>query len=351
MFNQSILSTDNSLTCDVLVIGSGPGGSATAISCAMEGLKVILIEAKSFPRSHPGETLHPGIEPLLKQLGVIDAVLAAGFLRHQGNWVQWEGECKFVPFAQEESEIWYGFQAWRCSFDKILLHRAQALGVKILQPCQARRLIINNRKIIGVETSQGVIKASKIVDAAGSNHWLAKQLKLAIDYRSPRLIAYYGYAHGECSVRDDAPAIVADSDGWTWTAKVQPNLYQWTRLLFGEQQIPRQWLPEEFQQLKIHEKIRGADVTWRVVSLPAGDNFFMVGDAAMVLDPASSHGVLKAIMSAMMAAHLIVSEISNKITEKQAILHYSQWIKKWFESDIEQLSKLYAMLPNPPAWV
>jgi flavin-dependent dehydrogenase len=335
---------------DVLVVGSGPAGSATAIWCALQGLRVVLIERELFGRSHPGETLHPGVEPLLKQLGVIEPVLQAGFLRHTGNWVQWEAANQFVPFGEDESGAWLGFQAWRADFDTIVLNRAKYLGVTVLQPCRASRLLVDGCRVVGVETSQGAFRASKVVDAAGSHHWLARQLGLQIHYHSPRLIAHYGYVSGECPARDDAPAIVADSCGWTWTARVRSQLYQWTRLSFVGQKIQKDWLPEEFQGLKIHQKRRTSDVTWRIVSQPAGQGYFMVGDAAMVLDPASSHGVLKAIMSGMMAGHLIASELLGKITEQQAIQQYCQWIHQWFRHDVENLGRLYAKLPNPPLY-
>lgn len=337
------------LNTDVLVIGSGPAGSAAAAACAERGLRVILIERELFPRSHPGETLHPGVEPLLKQLGAIEPVLAAGFLRHTGNWVQWEAEKHFVPFGEDDSGAWLGFQAWRADFDTILLNQARASGVEVLQPCQALRLLVDGCKVVGVETSQGTFRASIVVDATGSHHWLARQLGLQINYHSPRLIAYYGYATGECPARDDAPAIVADSDGWTWTAKVRSQFYQWTRLSLSGQKIPKDWLPEEFHGLKSYRKMQAADVTWRIVSQPAGSGYFMVGDAAMVLDPASSHGVLKAIMSGIMAGHLIAAELLGNLTPAQATVHYCQWIHNWFQHDVENLSKLYAMLPNESA--
>ena len=85
----------------VVIIGSGPAGTAAAISLAQKGLAAVIIERESFPRHHPGETLHPGIEPLLRQLAVAEEVLSAGFLRHEGNWVQWEGEGRFVPFGAD----------------------------------------------------------------------------------------------------------------------------------------------------------------------------------------------------------------------------------------------------------
>ncbi|WP_017318540.1 NAD(P)/FAD-dependent oxidoreductase [Mastigocladopsis repens] len=340
----------NVLNPDVLVIGSGPAGSATAIACAQRGLQVVLIERDLFPRSHPGETLHPGVEPLLKQLGVLEPVLAAGFVRHMGNWVQWETERQFVPFGGDDSGAWLGFQAWRADFDAILLNQARVTGVTVIQPCQASRLLVEESTVVGVETSQGTFRASQVVDATGSHHWLARQLGLQINYHSPRLIAYYGYATGECPTRDDAPAIVADSGGWTWTARVQPQLYQWTRLSLIGQKIQKDWLPEEFHELKIHRKMQAADVTWRIVSQPAGSGYFIVGDAAMVLDPASSHGVLKAIMSGMMAGHLIAAQLLDYLTPAQTTQHYCQWIHNWFQHDVENLSRLYAMLPHESAY-
>jgi flavin-dependent dehydrogenase len=343
---------------DVLVVGGGPAGCATAIRCAQLGLKVVLIESKPFPRTHPGETLHPGVEPLLKQLGVLEPVLAAGFLRHKGNWVQWEAGNEFVPFGEDDSGAWLGFQAWRADFDAILLNRARGLGVEIIQPCHASSLVMDGCRVIGVETSQGSFRAAKIIDAAGDHHWLAQQLGLQIQYHSPRLIAYYGYVTGECPARDHAPAIAADSSGWTWTAKVRclggatpTQLYQWTRLLFVNEKIPKDWLPNEFQGLKIYQPMRAANVTWRIVSQPSGYGYFLVGDAAMVLDPTSSHGVLKAIMSGIWVSHAIASELLGNLTEQQAIDQYCLWIHNWFRHDVKNLSSLISKLPNPPFWI
>lgn len=332
---------------EIIIIGSGPGGTAAAISLAQMGLSAVIVERDNFPRHRPGETLHPGIEPLLSQLGVAEEVLAAGFLRHAGNWVQWEAEPQLVPFGSDERGTWYGFQAWRSDFDAILLNRAIGLGVEVCQPCRSIQPIINANRIAGVITSEGNLPASFIIDAAGSQHWLAKKLKLPIKFYSPRLIAYYGYAEGECPVRDEAPAIVADSNGWTWMAKVRPQIYQWTRLSFTNETININWLPSEFQTLKPQGKTLAADVTWRIVAACAGLGYFLVGDAVAVLDPASSHGVLKAIMSGMMAAHLIGQIVKGAI-ELQAIEAYCQWVNSWFQHDIAKLREFYAKLPNSP---
>ncbi|EJS45449.1 tryptophan 7-halogenase [Bacillus thuringiensis] len=105
----------------VIIIGGGPAGTATAITCTKNGLKVLIIEGKQFPRHHPGETLHPGIEPLLKTLGAIKQIKSAGFLRHEGNWVKWPSEAHFIPYGSDNLVLWMGYQSWRADFDAILL--------------------------------------------------------------------------------------------------------------------------------------------------------------------------------------------------------------------------------------
>jgi 2-polyprenyl-6-methoxyphenol hydroxylase-like FAD-dependent oxidoreductase len=219
--------------------------------------------------------------------------------------------------------------------------------------------------VIGLETTEGEFYGEYIIDASGGTHWLARQLALPIEYYSPRLIAHYGYVKGACPAYDHAPAIVSDDAGWTWIAQVRPQIYQWTRLFLEEQKLPKNWLPAELQELEIDQKTRTQDVTWRKVERPAGAGYFLVGDAAMVLDPASSHGVLKAVMSGIMAAHLIgqmmgkvsVLQQSDRSTldrpaiEQYYYQHYCQWIGDWCRQDVEKLRELYSQISHPPHWV
>jgi flavin-dependent dehydrogenase len=330
---------------DVLVLGGGPAGCAAAIHCAQRGLKVTLLEAKAFPRHRPGETLHPGVEPVLGQLGALERVLAAKFPRHEGNWVEWGAQpLRFESFGRDADGPWRGFQAWRETFDALLLERAREAGVEIHQPCSAREVIRENGRVTGVVIPSGPRTAAWTVDAAGSHHWLARQLGLTVKKFSPRLTARYGYARGRCPPRDDAPLISADATGWTWTARIQPGLYQWTRLDFARISRPANWLPAELQGLVNEGAARAADVTWRKVESVAGPGFFLVGDAAAVLDPAASHGVLKALMSGMMAAHLIESASPAGQPEAHALLAYQEWLTGWFDADVAKLRALYSLL-------
>lgn len=336
---------------DVIVVGGGPAGSTAAIQCVKAGLRTALVEKAAFPRDHPGETLHPGIEPLLDKLGAADLLLSANFLRHEGNWVKWQKDLVFTPFGEDASGPWRGFQAWRADFDSLLLSRAQELGVHIFQPSSALKPILRGTRVSGVTTPMGEVTSLWTIDASGSQHWLANQLGLSIERHSPLLIARYGYAEGICPSRDVAPAIISDETGWTWTAKVRPNLYQWTRLSWEREMHDKQWLPQEFKELRPLHPPRGADVTWRIVTSIAGGGYFIAGDAAAVLDPASSHGVLKGIMSGMMAAHTI-SLINNRHLEiSEAIAGYNHWLRDWFLRDVANLRNLYSQLQSPPKWI
>ena len=313
-------------------------------------MPVALVERARFPRHRPGETLHPGIEPLLEQLGLADAVRCAGFLRHAGIRVQWAGARRFEPFGADEQGPWLGFQAWRADFDAIMLERARAVGVEVHQPCRALRPLLDGSRVVGVATTDGPLRAPVIIDAGGDSHWLARKLGSRIQTYSPRLIARYGYAAGERPVLDAAPAITADRAGWTWISRVRPHLYHWTRLSLRPEKPPADRAPEELRELERQGRTRGADVTWRMVMNPAGPGYFLVGDAAAVLDPASSHGVLKAIMSGMMAGHLIAQTRTGTCSERRATLEYRRWLVSWFHFDVGKLKQLYGSLPHPPAW-
>jgi flavin-dependent dehydrogenase len=336
---------------DVIVIGGGPGGSAAAIACAQKNLRVLLLEKMPFPRDHPGETLHPGVESILQQLGVGKSVLQDDFIRHNGIFVTSGSDRQFQPYGADESGEWLGFQAWRADFDARLLEQARNFGVQIIQPCRAVRPIRRANRIVGVETNRGAYRAKFIIDATGSNGWLAKQLQLPINHLSPRLIANYGYVTGASAISYENPQLAVDEDGWIWTAQVRPQVYQWTRLSFTQKITPKNWTPVEFQNLTPLQLTRRADVTWRRVNGTAGHGYFIVGDAANVLDPAASHGVLKALMTGIMASHLIAQSIEKEELEENHIIGYQKWLNDWLTHDVGKLHDYYSELPCSLSWL
>lgn len=332
---------------DLLVLGAGPAGSAAAIVAARAGLRVLVLERSAFPRYRPGETLHPGVEPLLQQLGARDAILSANYVRHPGIWVEWGQPPRFEPFGSDGAGPWLGFQAVRSDFDARLLAVAVEAGAEVLQESAVVEAIVDAARVVGARYKQGEVRARFVVDAMGDRHRLARQLETPLLRYSPPLQVRYGYMTGICPNRDDTPLIAADEHGWTWTACIGPQRYQWTRLDLREGHPVTEWRPIEFASLTDLGRVRGAVVTWRMAERVAGRGYFLVGDAAAVLDPTSSHGVLRALMSGIMAGHLASQVVRDEISDAVAVDHYQKWLNDWFCHDLTSMRRWYGELFGP----
>src|SRR3954466_7260071 len=77
------------LETDVCVLGGGPAGASFALRLATLGYRVCVIERETFPRAHVGESLTPGIWPLLDALGMREAMAGSGFLPSTEALVRW----------------------------------------------------------------------------------------------------------------------------------------------------------------------------------------------------------------------------------------------------------------------
>lgn len=329
-----------------MVVGGRPAGSAAAIVARSYGLSVALFERNASPALRPGEAAHPGIEPLLKRLGVTDAVQKAGFLRFDGHWVSWGGEpLRFMPFGRDEQGVWKGFQLWRPDFDAILLEGATRAGATIVRPCGELRPIIEGNRVAGIETPAGGWRCAFVIDATGPRRWLARALNLRIERCGPSRAAWFNYAEGECPFLDQrSPMIASDACGWTWIARVRPRVYQWVRVPLKEPRPPKGWCPGEFDGLRPMGPRRGGDVTPAIINPTAGPGYFLAGDAASILDPLSSHGLLKALMSGMKAAHHSAAALRYGVSPHAAANAYHLWLAEWFRHDHSNLCDLYRVI-------
>ncbi|EID77408.1 MULTISPECIES: NAD(P)/FAD-dependent oxidoreductase [Rhodococcus] len=320
---------------DLLIVGAGPAGTAAAISAATAGLRVRVLERSTFPRHRPGETLHPGVGPVLAQLGVAEQVAAAAGARHNEQAVDWRGHSTVTAFGVDADGPWRGYQVDRAALDELLLDRARVLGVEVCQPERAGAPRIDAGRVVGA----GRHAARFVVDAGGGRGWLRRHLQLPLHVASPPLRAYYGYCQGSVG---PVPCLVGDRDGWTWTAQVASEQVHWTRLAFPGTPKP-DCPPPCLAARPAIGRVRGADVTWRHVPASAGPGYFLAGDAAAVLDPAA-HGVLRALLSGIAVAHTAVGVHSAQLGEELAARLYRDWLASWFAHDVKRLSDLYRQL-------
>jgi len=144
-------------TCDVLIVGGGPAGSACAWKLRQSGLDVVVMDGAVFPRD---KVCAGWITP-----GVVDELQIDTAHYRRGRTLQpITGFRTGLVGGSEEVETTYdrpvSFGIRRCEFDHYLLQRSEArltLGTRLLSLWRdGRRWIVND-----------AIKASMLVGAGG----------------------------------------------------------------------------------------------------------------------------------------------------------------------------------------
>ena len=85
-------------------------------------------------------------------------------------------------------------------------------------------------------------------------------------------------------------------------------------------------------------------MTWRMATHTAYPGWFIVGDAACLLDPLSSKGVLRAMITGIAAGHLIANIFDGRIAAEAAAKVYQQWLSEWFAREAMRLAAFYREL-------
>jgi len=327
---------------DVGIVGAGPAGTAAAILCSRAGLRVLIIEREPFPRDRPGESLHPGAEPLLQSLGLGSELSSLARFRNAGYWLVSGNASNFVRFGGDSAGPWRGFQIWRADLDRLLLQKATQAGAIPWQPCRAHRPILQNNSVIGISTEKGSVSTTFLIDTSGACHWLARHLNLSIMRKSPSLMVAYGYGRTPSLPTLDDPVLWMGSRTWRWEARVKDDLYHWCSLIRPSISLADSF-PCPILTSTARSEVRKVDMTWRVVPECSGPGYLIAGDAAVVMDPTSSHGVLRALMSGIYAAQAIICSVmhGNAIDHQN---EYASWLTNWFQADSVALRRTYSQL-------
>lgn len=176
------MNSTRALDTDVLVIGAGPAGASAAIRLAQAGWRVVLVEQHEYPRQKVcGECIAAGNLALVDELGIGPQFkeLAGAELREVG-WMS-ASTSLVGEFPAAPGPYRFGRALGRDVFDSLLLERARAVGVHILQPAKARAVDgtlgrfqcrIEERETAAVvrsaQNAATVISAAIIIDAHGS---------------------------------------------------------------------------------------------------------------------------------------------------------------------------------------
>jgi flavin-dependent dehydrogenase len=325
------------LTTDVIVIGGGPGGSTTATMLARKGWHVTLFERERFPRDHVGESLLPATLPVLEELGVLQAVQAAGFLPKAGATMVWGKDKTPWSWYFHETNTTYphAYQVWRPQFDQLLLQNSRQHGVDVREGRQVVDVLFEADRAVGVRYTEAdgsyTAQARFIVDASGQGGLLGRKLGLRRWDPFFRNLAVYAYFTGaQCLPAPDETNIFIESyaHGWFWQIPLhtgQTSVGAVVDTARGQAQLQQEG-PEAFlyaqiaQTSQTRSMLQHAQLTsgpfvvkdWSYVSDEVvGDAYVLVGDAACFVDPLFSSGVHLACMSGVLAAAYITTTLQD----------------------------------------
>lgn len=310
---------------DVVIIGAGPAGCATALALQGSGLRVALIDKEIFPRD--------------KICG--DAIPGASFKAMDAINTEWGKQMRqFTDKMDVKSSIayfennkpitynWflYSYNSKRIDFDYFLLE---------LVKNETTTTVIENKRLLNVNTEVDSIycefeggystKAAIVIGCDGANSIVKKQLNKTYEkeaYSIAAIRAYYkdiaGIKAGENEIH-----IIKGIAGYFWIFPLENG---WANVGFGvvkdrnnKDGVTKDFrnilkeitdspvLKSRFENATLLGKVNGFGLPiWTQERKISGDRYMLCGDAAYLIDPLQGHGIDTAMWSGVYAAKQVI---------------------------------------------
>jgi menaquinone-9 beta-reductase len=328
-------------TADVIVVGAGPAGSATAFYLATAGLNVVVLEKSHFPREKVcGDGLAPRAVKALAGMGVPISE-ADGWVRSKGLRIIGGGGRIELNWPELSSFPGYSLVRTRLDFDQTLARHAEKAGARVLEGVNVTGPLRDDRtgRVVGVT-------AHETADGQKSEREFRGRVVVAADGNSSRLSVALGLRK-----RDDRPLGVAVRSYYTSPRHNDDYLEAWLDLWDGEKLLPgygwifgmgdgtsnvglgllntseafgnidyrallRRWLAGMPAEWGLTEENRTQPV--RGAALPMGFNrtphylngLLLVGDAGGMVNPMNGEGIGYALEAGEIAARTIVQALA-----------------------------------------
>jgi geranylgeranyl reductase family protein len=308
---------------DVIVVGAGPAGAATAILLAGRGHHVLLLDRARFPRDKIcGEYLSPEGSRVLDRLGVLQAVEADGARPLRGMRILAPDGTRLVgDYPRGERPRGHRDHALavsRRTFDARLVHRARELGVTVREGVRVTDLGLAGRRVTEVIAGGAPLAARLVVGADGRTSTVARRLALVRPHpwldRLALVTHVEGIAadpeRGEIFLRPPAYAILNPvGDAVANLSLVVPAAAarRHKRDLAAYFDRETGAMPDLGARLRTARRMKPVralgPLAYRV-DPPRHDGVLLVGDAFGFLDPFTGEGLYAALRSAELAAEV-----------------------------------------------
>ena len=334
----------------VAVIGGGPAGSVFAALMASHGHEVAIFDEGERPDLVVGESLVPGVIPILRQLGVENQVAEIGVKKPGVTFYPQHGKEFAFSFSSLPSKYpSYAYNVPRPSFDRLLEQAAFSSGATIVK-AKAGVIARGDRLELEPETL-GMLAGwngrhpDLVIDASGRRRHVASLLKIKAELGPRRDVSHFAHYEG---FDEEKPLgqvrINRLKNGWSWRIPLRGRMSfgivmdQKAAALLG--QTPEERLeaaiqadPQLRSETKNPRRVSAAQTYGNyqlISSRGVGANWASIGDAFGFVDPMLSPGMMVALQSSTM----LVRELERHPIDR-ALKNYSlsmvETLRAWMD--------------------
>ena len=297
-------------SCDLLIVGGGPAGSACAWKAVRGGLQTLILDKSQFPRHKVcGGWITPAV---LEELEIDPRRYAVG------RTLQPITGFRLSSIDSREVEVVYGkpisYGIRRCEFDEYLLRRS---GARL----QLGASLTSLERSAGEWIVNGEIRARMVIGAGG--HFCPVARRMGADARKEIAVVAQeaefemdGREQATCAIREEIPELYfcRDMRGYGWCFRkgnylnvglgrldahaLPKHVADFLRFLKATKKIGFD-LPSPMQG---HAYLLLRDIRHKIVD----DGAALAGDAAGVAYSQSGEGIRPAIESGLLAADAVI---------------------------------------------
>ena len=346
----------------ILLIGAGPAGAAAAIFATRAGWEVSLLDRRSdlftaaYADPKVGESLPPSVQPLLQELGLWEDFQKAAHLPTYGIKSLW-GSDEVVYRDYLAHPLGQGWHLDRRVFEQQLLQKAVDAGATLLSGTVLQEVYFatDQWQVTWQEPNGQPTQKTfdYILDASGRNAWLARRQGIYRLYEHQQL-ALIRFLKTLADFRDSTGLIETTPTGWWYTAQLPGNRLSTAFFCRPGKEARQTWVTDAgwktlyanapFTAARI-AKTNGALTSPRFVAADSsrletfyGPGWLAIGDAALTLDPVSSHGITMALVTARDAVSAIQQKQAGRA---DAFAAYAALLTATFYQYAHQRIQLY----------
>lgn len=334
-------------TTDVIVVGAGPAGAATAILLAERGVPVLVLDRAAFPRAKIcGEYLSPEAAGILDRLGILKTLDAAGAAQLAGMRITAPDGTTLLGSYRAIGE-WrpyrgHALAVCRDTLDAALVERLRALPVDFRERVRVTDVVVEGGDVVGVtaldaEHRAVAFRARLVIAADGRNSVVAERLGLRAPHRLRRmaLVTYvtglpdcrgvgeifvdppdYAILNPFALDRVNLSVVVPLAHAAPWASRLD------TFLAARVRQMPH--LARRLAGARYEGPVRAMGPLAYRVRAPRAGGVLLVGDASGFYDPFTGEGVFGALRSAEMAADVAVTALRARDCSASALAAYAR---------------------------